>query len=528
MKHQVFSAVEWLYPDSEIMEGGKQSIELAGASGGRTACQILFKGIEAGAPVKWRFRPDMYGVPAPEVYQMIDVLAEMNTAPDGFTLPEGEPARDYSTRQAPFRVYDALKPVARETEARADTEAFYVCWRVPSDAPAGRYTGKLVFEIGSESAEIPVAGQIYGARVPYRGKLHVTNWFNIDNIATRHGLELWSDEHWRMIERYGRMMRRGRQNHFWVPMTLVKIGKGEGGAYTFDFSRTERLIKTFFRMGFTTLEGGHVAGRAHFWDETFILRTDREIAATSPEGYAFLAQYLPAWRAFLEENGWLDRAIQYIADEPTPRCAPDYRTLAAIMRKFLPGVRLLDAVETPYLGGSVDIWVPKNSFYQENRDAFEQHRAFGDELWFYTCCIPGGRFMNRLLDMPLIRTRLLHWGNYLYNLTGYLHWGLNFGPEDAFNGDCTPTGSGDDPKHLPPGDTHIIYPGDDGPWSSVRFEAMAAGIEDYELLRALSERDKVKANAVVREIVRSFDDFDEDPAAFDAAHRALLKAASQR
>lgn len=34
--------------------------------------------------------------------------------------------------------------------------------------------------------------------------------------------------------------------------------------------------------------------------------------------------------------------------------------------------------------------------------------------------------MNRFLDIPLLKTRFLHWGNYLYKMNGYLHWGLNY------------------------------------------------------------------------------------------------------
>lgn len=170
---------------------------------------------------------------------------------------------------------------------------------------------------------------------------------------------------------------------------------------------------------------------------------------------------------------------------------------------------------------SVDIWVPKNSYYQEHQEEFEVHRRFGDTLWCYTCCFPGGHYMNRLLDMPLIRTRLLHWGNYLYNLVGYLHWGFNhYKPEqDPFEETS--------PGRLPPGDTHIVYPGPEGPWGSVRLEAMAAGIEDYELLRRLESKDKDLAHKIVHSCLRSFSDADEDPAKFSETHRRLLEAASR-
>jgi hypothetical protein len=121
---------------------------------------------------------------------------------------------------------------------------------------------------------------------------------------------------------------------------------------------------------------------------------------------------------------------EWVADEPTETSKQEYRILSGIVRKFMPGVPLLEAVETFDLDGAVDIWIPKNSFYQENREEFEKFRALGDKLWFYTCCFPGGSYLNRLWDMPLLRTRFLHWGNYKYDLEGFLHCGLNHCDKD--------------------------------------------------------------------------------------------------
>ena len=63
--------------------------------------------------------------------------------------------------------------------------------------------------------------------------------------------------------------------------------------------------------------------------------------------------------------------------------------MSGMVRKFMPDVPLIEAVETYDLAGAVDIWVPKNVFYQENQKEFEKIRTLGDKLWFYTCCFPG-------------------------------------------------------------------------------------------------------------------------------------------
>ncbi|MFH1568112.1 MAG: DUF4091 domain-containing protein, partial [Gemmatimonadota bacterium] len=77
---------------------------------------------------------------------------------------------------------------------------------------------------------------------------------------------------------------------------------------------------------------------------------------------------------------------------------------------------------------------------------------------------------------------------------------------------------------LPAGDTHIVYPGPDGPWSSLRLEAQREGLEDYELLRQLRERDPRRATAVTRKAIRAFDQYTKDTRTFRRARRALLEA----
>jgi len=237
---------------------------------------------------------------------------------------------------------------------------------------------------------------------------------------------------------------------------------------------------------------------------------------------------LTAWADMLKRNDWYGLAIQHVVDEPTPEYFDDYRIMAGTVRKFLPGVPLIDALGEPELDGAVDIWVPVNESYEKNREGFEAHRSRGDTIWFYTCCQPSDFFLNRFIDTELLRTRLLHWGNWRYRLDGYLHWGLNqiIEEQDPFENTCPPHGPYHE-FHLPPGDSHILYPGTDGPWSSVRFEAMGAGIEDYELLRIVARRDEKLADEICEQLVRTFTDYDASVSGFDKAYRRLLEEASK-
>jgi hypothetical protein len=93
-----------------------------------------------------------------------------------------------------------------------------------------------------------------------------------------------------------------------------------------------------------------------------------------------------------------------------------------------------------------------------------------------------GRYPNRFLDQSLLKVRVLHWINYLYDLQGYLHWGLNhYGTDDPY----TQAGIS---KGLPLGDRAIVYPGKDGLLGSLRFSAQRDGLQDYEYLWVLENR----------------------------------------
>jgi hypothetical protein len=189
----------------------------------------------------------------------------------------------------------------------------------------------------------------------------------------------------------------------------------------------------------------------------------------------------------------------------------------------MPGLPILDATMEPTLAGSVNIWCPQAHEYQKHRQTFDAQKALGDRVWFYTCCFPGGPWLNRLLDMELLRPALFGWGAALYGLQGFLHWGLNhYRPEqDPFEQSVVEHAGG---NHLPAGDTHIVYPGNGKPWSSVRLEAQREGFEDYELLRILQERDAALASRIIRKAISRFDDYVKDAKVFRAARRALLNA----
>ncbi len=121
-------------------------------------------------------------------------------------------------------------------------------------------------------------------------------------------------------------------------------------------------------------------------------------------------------------------------------------------------------------------------------------------------------------------TRLLHWINFRYGVTGYLHWGYNYWSSDAFRQVSVYAEGG--ALILPAGDSWIVYPGKDGPLDSIRYEAMRDGIVDHELLSRLAERDADATRRLAEKHVIDFNKYDSDVSTFRASRREMLELLS--
>lgn len=538
MKYGVFSANEWMYPDGDPTQG-KKSIRVTAAGDSVAAAQILCD----GKRVTWRWESvGAVALKAPQVNRLISVYVDRNTAPVDTTMvvPQGT-AADYVTRLAPFDVFDAMEPMEDGAAEAAEGQMLGLYVRFPTDdTAAGVYSGVLYLtgDDGSEAA-IPTEITVSSVRVPKERTLGIINWYSVENMATYHGVEPWSDAHWARIEEHGKLMCELHQTHIWMPPSIVDV-KEENGSYSFDFAKAERLIRLYLSLGMKYIEGAPLFYRKTWAHAEFLVNVCGEsVPVLSEEGYAYAQAYFTQWYAFLLKNGWYQITVQHVGDEPSSHCGTDYRIISGMIRKWMPGIKIIEATELPDIDGAIDVWVPKSLDYTKRRDIYDRKRVLGDEFWFYTCCFPGGEYLNRMLDMELIRTRYLHWANLLFDLKGYLHWGLNMYqhcPGGVWTGAChPPKDSGavapveeseqDNVNNdtLPAGDTHIVYPLGKKVLRSVRSEMMRKGCEDYELLRLLKEKDAEATNEILSSCVRSFTDYTVDLDVFEKAYAALLE-----
>jgi hypothetical protein len=239
---------------------------------------------------------------------------------------------------------------------------------------------------------------------------------------------------------------------------------------------------------------------------------------------AYLSQILQYYQA----HGWADRlVINSPIDEPaTARQYEETRKWAELVHAAAPGVPFL-ATESPVPKNPA--WGPLvghvNNFSIHGNDlnrpqvkrAIREEQAKGGEITWYISCDQVYPQPNYFIDAPAMDPVMVPWITWRYGMNGILYWDLIFWPQ-------TPDPWLDPVTYLSGflcsgggvlnGEGSLLYPGHHtqrftgqdnvaGPVSSIRFELLREGIEDYEylwLLKSLGDQefaDQMVANLVV-------------------------------
>jgi hypothetical protein len=353
-----------------------------------------------------------------------------------------------------------------------------------------------------------------------------TNWFSLAQMEEKHALTRWSKEWYAMLDIYAAMMARGRQNCIIVPAELISVTDGR---ISLDEQQMHAFIETFRRHGFQYFESPHLMYRGDEDDwgdpELKVYLTRRRYE--TPEAKKDVETIVTLIRDFTSRYNLTHNWLQHISDEPTAVQAQSYREVVRQVRSIYPEIRIMEATsDRDTLAGAVDIWCPTIDDFQKNEAFFRSREHLNEKVLVYTCLIPGGKWLNRLLDQERLRQVYFGWGASRYNTFGYLHWGLNqYVMKDPFAQSVVhhPSPIATPNNFLPAGDTHILYPGPAGPLSSTRFEAFRMGVEDFELLQILQRKDPAKAAEVIRMVFRDYTDYSTDVRVYRAARRELLQ-----
>ena len=511
--------------------------------GGRAPFQFVVMSKQAAAcrvnvlPIRGERGQDLAG--DAKLYYVLPVPVEANNNGGCQTSAKRQPNplwRPYFIREAPFRVGEVLVETAAVRLDAGVYHAFVLDVAVPPGAAPGRYRGAVRFTVGERSTDVPFSLHVHKTLAPDRYALKSIRSPRPEpeNLTTAAPPEWWSARHWRLLENAGRALRAFGDTAVLTPVLgrtpTVQVTVKTDGSYAFDFTRFDRWVETFARLGYQEFDGRHVVawGRTPAFDE----RTGKTVQLF-PRGrfgldngtLEFLAAFYPAFHGHLEARGWVGRYVQCQLDEPHDEAR--YRSLAGLLRKHMPGVRSKDAINGSPAKYSplVDVHVFGVVTMVSAADVVAKRRADGRAIWMYHCCSPYPPYPNRHLDEALTSSRLYPWLAYLLGAEGYLFWGANvYRGADPYTCSVGPTKPGGyrEVGH-PPGDNWMFYKYEHGLRPSMRMLAFREGLLDHTLLTMLAKQDRERADAIMRRIARSLLDFERRPDAYHAARTRLLE-----
>ena len=415
---------------------------------------------------------------------------------------------------------------------------------IPADATAGIYEGSILVRSGGRlEARRPFRLRVMGASVPEEMSLKVTNWFTLDDKTSQqfYGVAAFSPQWWTLVSNVARVLEAHRQNVIITPLLTLIRPRLEGDNLQYDFTNFDRWVETFRQAGaIGYIEGSHLLDRAGSYDASLLVPSFQvvdgkpqrvSLPPDDPRVEPSVSAFLAALGEHLKEKAWDTCYLQHVLDEAHGNEPPYYSKFAALVHRQMPGIPTLDAIDAANmpqeLQSNCDVWVPQLGQFDNQMTLLKQRIGSGRAVWFYTCLYPQKRYLNRLMDFPLIKVRLLHWLDFRYGFTGFLHWGGNYWTPKPLL-DTQPV-IDDNSELLPPGDAFIVYPDREHLTvrSSIRFEAMREGIEDYEMLKALAVRDPATAEQICTSAVSSFTEYVRDAAAFRSIEQRLLDALSR-
>ncbi len=392
--------------------------------------------------------------------------------------------------------------------------SLWVDVEVTDEVPAGEY--EIEIRLIKEDEAVCSAVQkltVYGAALPKQRIMH-TEWMHADCLADYYQVEVFSEEHWRILENYFHEYVKRGCNMMLTPLFTSPLDTAVGlertttqlidvevkdGEYIFGFDKMKRWVDLCKKCGIEYFEMSHLFSQwgAKYAPKVVAMEDGKEekiFGWHTPavgEYTKFLESFLPKLTAKLREWNIADVTYFHISDEPREEHLESYRAAKESLGNMLEGFNTFDALSSYefYRHGLVDCPIPGNNEIEE----FLEHGL--TDMWTYYCTGQFYEVSNRFMSMPSARNRIYGVQLYKYDIIGILHWGYNFYNSQFSTRHINPYEVTDADSAFPSGDPFLVYPGADGyPEESIRMMVHYEALTDLralELLESLTGKEYV-------------------------------------
>lgn len=400
----------------------------------------------------------------------------------GYTAAEGVPYAD---------ILDTADRV--DIPARS-VQPVWVEFNIPRDAVAGVYQTQLIAQAsGGQSLAFDFEVEVLPLVLPpaEQWAFHLDLWQNPYAIARWHRVEPWSEAHFALMEPYYRMLADAGQKCLTVSLlhkpwggqtydpfeAMIQWRRTADGDWEYDFSIFDAYVAFGERCGL----GGLINCYSMIpWGNQFrfldLATGDFVTIKAEPGTVEYEAHWRPFLRAFeihCREKGLLGRVAIAMDERPDELMAK----VIHMVNEVAPSFKIASATNREPAEFKIHDWSVAIGF-DIPADALSRRVQDPDlATTFYVCC--GPERPNTFTFSPLPESAWL--GHYAaaQGLSGVLRWAYCSWTPDPF------VETKYEAQGWPSGDCFLVYP---GPRSSMRFERLREGIQDYEKIRILREK----------------------------------------
>ncbi|HLK68621.1 MAG TPA: glycoside hydrolase domain-containing protein [Bryobacteraceae bacterium] len=420
---------------------------------------------------------------------------------------------------------DPLLPVEKFDLTSGFTQPVWVTVQAPAGTHAGEYSGTirvLADDRPRPPVSVSVRVQVYGFELPREGHLKTA-------FALMNGY---------LEKIYGKPLTAQRRRQFGDFLLKHRLNPD-------DIARTDLPeIDDLLHFNSLGLNAFNIASLVpERGNRTWV--PNAELSDYTPSFMQHLVDRLDPYISKLRDAGLIRKSYIYTFDERDAEFFPVMREYFGMVKRRYPEVHTMTtshiALDPKVLRDlNVDWIVPLTSWYDFEKA--EACRRAGLEVWGYVAVGPREPYANFMADDPLLEARVLWWQIYHQKMDGFLFLGVNIwerrgntNPIDPGQGPLLEwsitTGKPQDEQVLQElhGDGQLVYPGKNGPIGSIRLANIRDGLEDYEYLWLLAQKDGVEnARQSCQPVTRSLTEFTQDPTAVYAQRDRIAKQITVR
>lgn len=366
---------------------------------------------------------------------------------------------------------------------------------VPQNAEPGIYQGQVIVSAeGCAETRQTIRLNVSEETLPTpdQWKLYLDLWQHPQAVARWHDVEPWSPEHFALLRPLMKRLAAAGQkcitttllDEAWNGQTydtfpsMVRWIRGVDGQMRYDYTALDAWVSFMHdeigihgQISCYTMIPWHL--RVRFFDEATGRYDSIRAVPGTPEYTELWAPFLRDFHAHMQQKGWAEKTCISIDERPDNMV----RAAMKLLEQEAPSFRISSAVDKPSdLTREVYSIAPVITHAGTALgDLLKERQAAGKLTSFYVCLHP--KKPNTFTHSNPAEAEWLGFFAAANHLDGFLRWAYNSWNRNPF--ECT------DFVHWPSGDCFLVYPGNR---SSIRFERLRDGIENYEKINLLRAR----------------------------------------